>query len=1003
MTHMDYFNLSIKHKALAERLCSPYARTKDWDEFYAEIWDFVAHVYGRRLENLCGMEVRDFLQGELTEYFRANHCDKLRRFLALEDTAEKPQHFFREWFQDHIRAAYGRVKKRDPELAFESDLYSNEEDDDGGPNGLETRMVVQAKPADVKSVGLKELLKGDGRLAFSSLLSLFWGSGKGKKSARELYTVLMFNLLRFSHKKIAALVGHADHIASAGCDRNFWRSVEKHLGEIRGEWGVRTAELHEVSAYSADGNEEEDPIKTLGQTLSSICFDGRDKSEKRRWRLELHMPPKTNKECLIRGAVQDYEGNVPHGKLFVCGAERIFRDNGCFEFPVTEFLASAESSEVYFEWPDGVKVVGVIHVPWVFDKIILTRRLLEKWAEKRMSESNPLELTAELLNDFGFILPLLVLNDSALATLPFSRFGVNYPDRTRIPRKFNETIVLFRTGIAVDQDSPLSQEGFALPLEWRKANVALNVECDTLPRNLVNLSKDVSRKLGKNYGRLFPAFRFFDDRVDFSSPEIFGHDAESVASAFASLAGGLRFAERAYNYRGWIFASAAYDFENNSVKPVCGVAQKIGVAKSFGATSVTFATNQQGIPDHVGVNVRKIHGGNFDQLVDSICYAHLDEIEPLEPVCFKTVDEQYEEQRFNLYSKLSIASNAKQDASRDRGPFVVLFGKPGMGKSVLMTQLFTYLRKSEHNRCFGYVCVAGREHQGSDFAKSIVYGIGCRCAGCLPDLDGADFKHRTLAGDELKSFYRNWVISSLDRYHQDKSCRGQIYILVDGLDEDSSGEILDLLTDDSLKLPKCVSVIVSSRRIIQESDRISRISSYELDLDSEDPAIGRECYVDVGAYIFRWATGNRKVYNKLRDVGISSSKLRDIIWKQDKSFLYAHYVLNGIGEGHYAIASLGTDLPKDLKGCFYDSFKARFKTANDYEKVKPLLKVMIPTGRICIDESRRLLAGDVNIGLIVQTLRGYVVDEGDELAISSKPLWDWLKDDLHNPEFAIRQ
>ena len=69
--------------------------------------------------------------------------------------------------------------------------------------------------------------------------------------------------------------------------------------------------------------------------------------------------------------------------------------------------------------------------------------------------------------------------------------------------------------------------------------------------------------------------------------------------------------------------------------------------------------------------------------------------------------------------------------------------------------------------------------------------------------------------------------------------------------------------------------------------------------------------------------------------------------------------------------------------------------------MRPLLKVLVGTGRCRVDEARAALPSGVTVGEVVKALRGYVVEEGEELALAGKPLRDWLADDLHNPEFGI--
>lgn len=1004
----EYREISSAHRALAERLCSLDAKASDWKLFHDTLWDFVALYFGKRLENLCGISVRDFLEGELTRYFYENDREKLRRFLALKSEPDRPQHFFRKWFRMQIYAAYDRVLDRkkkeiiaaDPQLALQLRQSNKEHSEADTANG-------EKKPNEAGKDSAREHLKTDGRDEFAALVSLYWCKTPeskrtdGLKFAHELYTVVMFNLLRFSHTKIAALVGHNDHIASAGSERNFWRTVGEDKQSVLKLWWKATERVRETTAYSADAREE-DPIKTLGETLTSLCFDGRHEDVGRRWRMEFHIPPKVAPENLIRGIVQDYEGNVPKGRLFVCGRERKFRKNGCFEFPVSEFRETARFGEIYFEWDDGVRVDGILHVPWSFNNIVLSRRLLESWATRRMFDEDPVEMTAELLNDFGIMLPFLFLSDKALKTLPFKKFGVEYPDRTSIKRRFNETMVLFRCGLEVDDDSPLSKDGFVLPLEWREINVTNNILCDQLPSNLVELSEKVKQRFAPKPMRLFPSARFFDNRVDFSSPDLIDGGEDVVGSAFGALAVGLLYAERLYQYTGWTFASMAFDFDSQVLKPVAGILQKANLAKSFGAKKLMVAPEQNDTLPIEGIVVAKAHGRTLEQQIDSVAYSYLSSLEPTIPVAFKTTEGNYEEPRNKIISRLSAAANRIDPNEKNPlGPFVVLFGHPGAGKSILMAQLYAALAKTVTNKCFSYVCSAAREHQGVDFVKGIAYSIGCQCAGVLPTETDEEFKNLVLHGDSLKAFYRKWVLEPLERVVSQAGSKKSFYVLVDGLDEDASGEILDLLTAPDLRFPKRIAVVVSSRRIPQEEDRLKARMTYELDLNGEDPEVLEACDLDLGSYIQYWPHQNRSVMKKLMNAGVSASELSRIILSHERSFLYAYYVLHGIAEGRYDVRTLGKEIPADLKACFYDAFKARFPTKENYDYVRPLLAAAARTGRVSKAEARETVGKSARVGEVVQALRGYVVEDGDDLVLPSKPLRDWMKDDFHNVEFGV--
>lgn len=1034
----DYVKLSCEHKKLVRRLVSPRVKDEDWEEFYATIRGMVTKWHAEDLSDEAGLSVDDFVRGELTEFLRENNNARLLQFLNLKSDKSDHQHFFGSWFGKVILSAKDRAILRDKrEVSIDKPINGDGSSD---KNGTSPMTIVDAVGSDRafeskrvrESVTLSELLRRIGADGFSRLMARFWA-----KNPQETYIALMDAQLNYRYRKIAALIGKPEslvrdgktakkeEISVAGKLRNLRRKFSSKLSledleeifpfleeyseaKLRANFATFIAKQGE-GFFGADGEPDADLVEQLGSALETLYFQG----ESGDWKLELKMPFAVSDKSLIRGALSDGKGGVPKGTLHCCGKTRKVRENGHFEFPVAEFKEFSTSSEMHFTPVGGKRTNGVPFVPDEFDELRPTPELLKAWAARKMSESNPLEIAADLLDDFGYVLPQLILKDEALAKLPFERFGVPLFDRKHLRREYNEAFVLFRDVFGVDPDSPLSSDGFLLPLEWRYNSFASEVPSNILPLHLSALGRRVAENLLQRgdassafddkscQWQLQPSLRFFNDRVDFSSPGLLGWREVNVASATGALAVAFTYVQNGVRYGGWPFSSLQYDFSEGKPRGVGGIAQKIALTEVFGGKMIFVAPEQQEIPvGESSVTVRKVSETSFSGMADEIAFNHLNRMRPSRPVRFKTVAEAILAPRKNLSEDLYELANKKEHLE-DTGTFVVLLGKPGMGKSVLMGLL--HKRCTVTNKAFGYVCLAGVANQGWEFVKSLAHGLASTYGEVTDVVMSIPLPDSPPSGEALRVAYRTLVVDPLRRIIEKRKGE-KLFILVDGLDEDASGEVIDLLLDSQLRFPARVGVVVSSRHIVQDEERLEAMSTDVMDLDSLNDEYARNVREDVCTYIEQWHN-IPAVYDRLLESNIDSEELKDAILKKDRSFLYASYVLGGIAEGRYRIKSvdeLAQDLPNDLKACFYDAFKARFPDGETYGKVKPLLRLLVRRGCVDADEAgHRSVIGDETLGAVLKSLRGYAVESDGEIALASEALRMWLKDATHNAEFGV--
>ena len=988
-----YALISARHKEIVQRLCDPDAGMSDWEAFFAEIRAYVTWHFASRLKDEVGIEVEDFIHSELMEYFAAEKCEKLRQFLNLKG---ETHHFGSPWFTSQLRAAVDRAVER-YQSKIEMVSLGTVDDEGRKIDQLEqfgqSERLVSKEVEDAGDAVALAIERGGGE-AFSLILSKMW-----KRSPHECYAVVMDWWLKFKHLKIASFLGYGDCGPVAGNIRNFKRNLAK-MGPLT----ALTAEASDRSEirglFLASGTRDENTIGDVAASRSMMEFAGGGKDPKHRFSLKVRFPFIADKESLVRFSVRGGGGDVPDGELSFGGEVREFRDSGDFEISVSEFSKCAKSSDVSFTWRDGVRVEALPVVSGDEERYELTGELLRKWIPKKVTDENRIFLAAEMLNDFGPGLTFLLANDNVFGTDVFRALGFPELSKDRIQRATNEAWILFKGDYRAADDSPINPNGFMLPVEWERSYHDDATRFGELPKNLKSLADRVSDSLGVDGWRIVPSRRFFAERVNLDSQKVFGFDMASVSSATMALSIALEYAKNRFAYPRWPYSSIAWDFENSVPQPVGGLRGKAMVAKEYGAEKLFVAHGQTDDVCDAGVRLEKVNANTLPETVREIAYDHLKVLRPLELAEFRfPMDDEFLEKRRKLVANIRAKANPDKATSR-RPRFVTIFGKPGMGKSVLAGRLAAEMKKWDWV-VLPYACRAGRECQGVEFVKSLVYALAMTF-GELFDL-AAEERCGFDAGDSamLVEAFKRLVIAPIERING--LYRGRKFvILVDGLDEDHSGVILDVLVAVHGLLPEGISIVATSRRLPQDELRLTALSSDVIDLNGDDKSINEGCHTDLRAYIDLWLLRDARVSKALLDAQITSEDAKAAICEKDASFIYAHYVLNGVAEGRYSFDRLKEQLPSDLCAAFYDAFKARFRADSDYQPVKDLLAALCRNGRMKITDIERDFCSDgENVGGIIRNLRGYVTVEGGYVELSGEPLREWLEDCVNNPEFAV--
>ena len=995
----QYAEISARHKEIVRRLCSPVVSDGDWNEFFAEIRGYVTAHYGGMLKRDINYDVEAFIQSELRLYFADDKCRRLREFLNLNDVA--CPHFGISWFTDHIRAAVQRtIEARREKLEIVDPFYSNasgEQESLIDSKTAQERIVIIEKPPAGED-RISSAIEQGGAPLLTAILACLW-----KTNPHECYSAIMDWWLKFDHRTIALFFGCKDVAAIAGYIRNLKRklfdvvrSVRQRRDAVESD-GEFIGAMFDRGLFRADGNCEDDVVEKLGRRRSEIVFRGERRGRGMDFQLSMRFPFEVCSDGLIRCTLSNSKGGGVNGRIFVCGKFRDTRPNGNFELPVSEFRNFYKSSEIYLEWENGLRSEAFPYVADQKEEYALSGTAIHRFGSVKMSDEDPIALAADLLNELGPVLTWLVISRKAAAELPFARFGMPPISRKTLRRRPGEAWLLFRSAVAVAEDSPLDANGFLLPVEWVYGGVR---HSDRLPLNLTRLAERVRRAFDSEGWRLAPADRFFDGRVFLGDVSVFGRTEESVASAGLALAVALEYASRHIEYPHWPFCSIGWNFEENRSAPVGGLIEKGAIAETFGAQEL-FVSKEQCLPAGGTIRFKAIDGPTLPDLARAIAFAHLAHLRPEEPNGFRALPEdEYLERRRKLVAKIRALVNPGD--SGERPPFVVLFGKPGMGKSVLMNLLSADM-KGWGWTVLPFACRAGRRCQCQEFIKTLAYTLATSFGEIHSRYD--DFIELSEDADTaaLGRCFRTLVYEPLCEVS--KICRAshrKIVMVIDGIDEDVHGQILDILLNPVFVMPKGVGIVVSSRRVPQDMNRIEAKSTGIVDLNGDDQKINNDCYTDIRSYIELWLLRDSRVKKALLEANISSEEAKNTIYGKDPSFIYAYHVLNGIAEGRYSLDRLKSEIPGDLCAAFYDSFRARFPTPSDYLAVKPLLQLLLKDGTARLPDAENCVRpGGMPLGKTIQRLRGYVVVEGQQIILTSEPLREWLVDCVRNPDFGI--
>ena len=938
----DYKELTAKHIALAKELCAD--KSLAWPKFFKTLTEnegtagYLPARYEQRIQDKnCAAGIDDFCSFLYTYLRENNHY-------VLTILIETNQDFFSKYFRNVLKDAYSSFEKQYASKFQTTTIDGEDEENLHGRLAAEQKTVAKRK---LSVVGQR----------YSSLFLNIW-----KNNQLDYLSIWFGVALNCNYKYVAALLGF-------GTDN----AVAKRVERFR-------------EAYCADGTLSSQQLDNYLAHDITLQFTPDDGTR----RLILHMPfyCKDKESCFIRMELLKADGTHQSSATVKYGKNAYLIKNGWGELKLSEYhnLVKVKKGNVCIVEDNG----NVSEVFPVCTNELPVRVVTEdSFAQWNTQKSDTLQFIADFGTGFAWLLN---------RNMDYERYGApknfDYADLSVVP---GEALILFAYDCK-NSEGALPDHGFVFPLEWRYLPEYDNPYSSLLPQALIDLGKKIAvqQKVSRGWG-LHPSFRFFHDRVDFSKQTIFGASDETVASAYLSLSAALILAVQKYAVPAQIFASAQYDWQHESLQKINLLESKLKLAANWSADPFFVARNQQAEAEQI------ISGNKFscDAIgCDSGKDAAFHFLEPLRPVNFsplKTVQHpEYKQHRPQLVEALSSLVNAtwdkKDENTLKRNSFVILSGNPGMGKSILMSDLRD--RYLEKHTVFSFACNVGDKNCAENFVKSISYQIaGSSSAFAVAALNNLS----TLADNaDIAAQYRKLVYEPLIAT-ADKNNSHRYYILVDGLDEDSTATICRLLTDKTMQFPSNYAVVVSTRPVEPLFGNLRANATGVLDLSAEEFAVS--CKKDLKKFIINYIYSDENVSRCWQDANYNDDELREKIGSKDKSFLYAQYVLQGVADGMYHFDLLDKELPAGLTAFYEQSFRYRFATEAEYNVVRPLLKLLLENDSVTIEDASACL--QMPVGKLVKLLQGYCVFSDNTLTLSDASLREWLGDSIKNPDFSI--
>ena len=321
----------------------------------------------------------------------------------------------------------------------------------------------------------------------------------------------------------------------------------------------------------------------------------------------------------------------------------------------------------------------------------------------------------------------------------------------------------------------------------------------------------------------------------------------------------------------------------------------------------------------------------------------------------------------------------------------LITGNPGMGKSVIAAKLCTMAE--ERGILAGYFFFQHHMSRRSN-PKMMVQTLAYQFCSTIPE-----YKTKVLdvlAAIKLGSMMVPELFTCLilEPLHQLPLYLPNMYIIIDALDEcdfDSRTDLLKLIVREFVKLPKWISVMLTSRpdqKILQRLRKVKPV----IELHPKDPNNIQDITIFLRDLL------RSKINPDEFEAGIEL-----LVRKSEGMFLYFHYAVDTlIEEEELTLERLKTLLPDGIDDYYDQNFQRLYRELGK-EKYQALLQAVIAARA---DLPQALVAPLLQIGATeaakdIETVSVLLPVHNDHIHMFHKSIRDWLTDKDLAGEYAV--
>lgn len=319
----------------------------------------------------------------------------------------------------------------------------------------------------------------------------------------------------------------------------------------------------------------------------------------------------------------------------------------------------------------------------------------------------------------------------------------------------------------------------------------------------------------------------------------------------------------------------------------------------------------------------------------------------------------------------------KQPSSR----IFLVTGDPGIGKSAIMAQL-----ASRHPQVMAFhFCISSLADSVNPdvFVRSIAAQLATQIKEYHETISQLNFEQLTRF--DSGTLFRRLIADPLKNINLDE----QVVILVDALDEswtDANSNIVNVLYERIEDLPENVKVMVSSRKIPDIIDLLSKYRPFEID------PVFLENINDITDYLDK-KFAEQAIADKLKCGEQDIKNLKDlIIDKSEGNFLYIKQFIYGIETERIDINNPAS-FPDGLVGIYISFFDRIFNKNENYDDFRPLLEVIstLKEPFSAKELSQILKLSEFEINRRMQILAAFFPERKGCFSPYHKSVVDWLK------------